>query len=135
VSQGRLAAVGLGLGLAGVLAYFVVVFRLPWLPEVRNFAVPNWLMVVAGLLLSVTALARATAGRRLFPSVLFGLNVVVTVAFAAILYAVPAVPRATGPAVGAAAPDFALADQTGKMVRAADFRGSPLLLVFYRGHW
>ena len=132
---GRLAAAGLALGIAGVAGYFFVVFRLPSLAGVRNYAIPNWLLVVAGLLLSVTATMRATSGRRRRPAVLLGLNVVVAGAFAVMLYGISTVPRATGPTLGVAAPDFTLADQTGKPVRLADFRGSPLLLVFYRGHW
>ena len=131
-----LAALGLALGLAGVVGYFVVVFRLgAWLPRVRNDAVPNWIVVVLGLVLSGLAMARATRGRRLVPGILLGLNVVVAAGFARLLYVVPLVPAAHGPSVGAAAPDFALPDQTGKIVRLADFRGKPLLLVFYRGHW
>jgi len=130
-----LAALGLALGLAGVVGYFVVVFRLgAWLPRVRNDAVPNWIVVALGLGLSGLAMARATRGR-LVPGILLGLNVVVAAGFAALLYVVPVVPAAQGPSVGAAAPDFALPDQTGKIVRLADFRGKPLLLVFYRGHW
>ena len=132
----RLAALGLVLGLAGLAGYFVVVFRLAaWLPRVRNDAVPNWIVVAAGLALSGLAIVRATRGRRLLPGVLLGLNAVVAAAFAAILYVVPAVPEADGPTVGVAAPDFALPDQTGKTVRRDDFQGKPLLLVFYRGHW
>ena len=47
----------------------------------------------------------------------------------------PSSPRATGPTLGAPAPDFALVDQSGKTVRLSDLRGAPVLLVFYRGHW
>jgi peroxiredoxin len=45
------------------------------------------------------------------------------------------VPEARGPAIGVPSADFALADQTGRIVRLADHRGRPFLLVFYRGHW
>jgi peroxiredoxin len=55
--------------------------------------------------------------------------------FAAMLYVVPIVPAATGPKLGAPAPDFALLDQNGATVRLSDLRGTPALLVFYRGHW
>ncbi|TMA62512.1 MAG: redoxin domain-containing protein [Deltaproteobacteria bacterium] len=44
-------------------------------------------------------------------------------------------PPASGPPIGAPAPAFALVDQRGGTVRLEDFRGAPLLLVFYRGHW
>ena len=69
------------------------------------------------------------------PRVLLGLNASLAALFAAFLYVMLSVPAASGPAIGAAAPDFALVDQSGKTTRLADFRGSPLLLVFYRGHW
>src|SRR5262245_26296724 len=81
----RLAGLGLVLGLAGVLAYFYVVFHLgAWLPRVRNDAVPNWLFVVAGLILSVRAGMHLVPGRRLVPAILIGLNVLVAGAFAAL---------------------------------------------------
>jgi len=132
----RLAAVGLVLGVGGLLAYFYVVFHLgAWLPRVRNDAVPNWLLVAAGLFLSLRAAMHLAPGRRLVPGVLIGLNVLVAGAFVAILYVEPVVPLAEGPTVGVAAPDFALADQHGGTVHLADFRGAPVLLVFYRGHW
>ena len=68
-------------------------------------------------------------------SILAGLNVTLAAAFAWFLYGIAAVPPAHGPELGVAAPDFALPDQTGTVVRLGDFRGRPLLLVFYRGHW
>jgi len=67
--------------------------------------------------------------------VLASLNVAFAAAFVWLLYGVTAVPVVSGPAVGAPAPDFTLVDQNGRATRLADFRGGPLLLVFYRGHW
>lgn len=129
-----LAAMGLALGVAGVVAYFVVVLRLgAWLPSVRNDAIPNWILVGLGLALSALAFVRA--GRRLLPGILLGLNVAVAAAFFAMLYVVSVVSPASGPPIGAPAPAFALVDQSGRTVRLEDFRGAPLLLVFYRGHW
>ena len=131
-----LALLGLGCGLAGIFGYFLVVFRFgARFPTVRNAAVPNWILVGAGLALASLAVARATRGRRLASGTLLALNVLFAAAFAALLYVVSAVPETHGPAIGAAAPDFALADQRGQTVRLADFRGRPLLLVFYRGPW
>jgi hypothetical protein len=130
----RLAAIGLALGVLGVAGYFAVVFGLgAWLPSVRNDAIPNWILVACGLALSVVALVRAR--RRMLSGLLLGANVAVAAAFSAILYVVSVVPPASGPPIGAPAPAFALADQNGKTVRLEDFRGAPLLLVFYRGHW
>jgi len=131
----RLPYAAVLLVLTGVVGYFVVVLLLPSLvPFVRNYAVPNWLLVATGLGLSVHALRRAAPGTWI-PRLVLGVNAALTALFAAFLYVMTSVPGASGPTVGAAAPDFALVDQTGRTVRLADFRGSPLLLVFYRGHW
>ena len=129
-----LAVASLLFVLAGVIGYFVVVFRAAaWLPSVRNDAVPNWILVALGLGLSVLAIRRAPSART--PKVLLGVNVALAGLFAAMLYAIPMVPAATGPTLGAPAADFALRDQSGKTVRLSDLRGAPVLLVFYRGHW
>jgi hypothetical protein len=129
-----LAFAGLLLVLAGIVGYFVVVFRLAaWLPSVRNDAVPNWILVAAGVALAGVAVRRRPSGRA--AKVLLGVDLVLAALFAAMLYVLPVVPRASGPAIGAPAPDFALLDQGGKRVALADLRGAPLLLVFYRGHW
>lgn len=128
-----LAWIGLLLIVAGVIGYFLVVFRLAaWLPSVRNDAVPNWVLIGAGLLLAIVA-ARRSSGRTV--KVLLGVDLVLVGLFAVLLYVVPVVPSATGPTIGAPAPDFAMLDQSGTTVRLAELRGAPLLLVFYRGHW
>jgi len=129
-----LAAAGITLGVAGVIGYFIVALHLgARFPSVRNDAIPNWIAVGIGLALSALALVRAR--RRVVPGLLLVLNVGVAAAFAAVLYVVPAMPPAPGPPIGAPAPTFALPDQNGRTVRLEDFRGAPLLLVFYRGHW
>ena len=129
-----LAVAGLVLGVGAVLGYFVVVLRFgAWLPRVRNDAIPIWIVVFFGLGISVLAVVRAR--RRALPAALAGLNMLVAAAFAAMLYVAWVVPPASGPLIGAPAPAFALADQNGRTVRLEDFRGAPLLLVFYRGHW
>jgi len=131
-----LSGLGLALGIAGVVGYFVVVIYLgAWFPGARNNALPSWLLIAAGLALSVVAVMRASRGRRMASSVLLVLNVAAAGAFANLIYVEFLVPEARGPAIGSPAADFALADQTGKVVRLGDFTGKPLLLVFYRGHW
>jgi len=102
---------------------------------VRNRATPNWLLVAAGLMLSVSAVRRAAPGRNAITRVLLGANVSLAALFGLFLYVFLAVPGAGGPRVGAPAPDWTLADQSGTTVGLADFRGAPLALVFYRGHW
>lgn len=133
-STARLAVAGLLLVLAGVVGYFFVVFHAAaWVPWVRNDAGPNWILVALGLALSIVAIGRAPASRVV--RVLLGVEVVLAGLFAVVLYVVPRVPAADGPELGAPAPDFALRDQRGNAVRLSDLRGSPVLLVFYRGHW
>jgi hypothetical protein len=123
---------GLALVLLGIVSYFVIVLHFgAWLPGVRNSALPNWALIAVGLAFAFVAIRR---GGRLAWA-LAAVDVLVAGAFAWMMYVAWAVPIVGGPAVGVAAPDFALAAQDGKLVRLADFRGAPLLLVFYRGHW
>jgi hypothetical protein len=120
--------------LAGIVGYFVVVLHFgAWLPGVRNTAVPNWMLVAAGIGLAALAVRRFPG--RWTPKLVLGLNGVLAGLFAAMLYVFSAVPATAGPPVGAPAPDFTLSDQRGNSVRLADLRGAPVLLVFYRGHW
>jgi len=130
------AVLGPVLCVAGVAGYFVVVFR--WaaaLPGVRDWAFPNWIVIAAGLALSAVGVRRVRVRGRILARVLATISVAITAGFAWILYVLPALPPAVGPTVGAPAPDFALSAPDGRTVRLADFRGGPLLLVFYRGHW
>lgn len=135
------AIAGLALGLVGVVGYFVVVFHGgARLPGVRNTAAPNWLVIAVGLALSALGVWRTIARPALFPGRRLALalgagNVGLAAAFAWLLYGMSAVPFATGPRIGAPAPPLAVTDQDGRTVSLADFRGAPLLLVFYRGHW
>ena len=131
-----LAGLGLALGIAGVVGYFLFVMYLgPRFPGARNNALPAWLLVAVGLALSIMAVMRASRGRRFASSLLLLLNVAVAGAFAGLIYVAFIVPEARGPAIGSPAADFALADETGKVTQLSDFAGKPLLLVFYRGHW
>ena len=130
----RLAVGGFVLVIAAVGSYFAIVFHsrghFAW---VRNEAIPNWLAVAAGVAVGALALRRDRGAR--LPKLLLAADVALAALFALFLYVVPAVPAAAGPTVAAAAPDFALRDQDGRLRTLAGFRGSPLLLVFYRGHW
>jgi len=136
MSGTRLALVGLAVGLAGIVSYFVIALHFgAWLPRVRNSAQPNVTLVVIGVAISAVGVHRARDRGRRLAAVLASLNVAFAAAFVWLLYGVTAVPVVSGPAVGAPAPDFTLVDQNGRATRLADFRGGPLLLVFYRGHW
>jgi cytochrome oxidase Cu insertion factor (SCO1/SenC/PrrC family) len=46
-----------------------------------------------------------------------------------------AAPQVLPPAVGQPAPDFKLADQTGRQTALSSARGRKAVLVFYRGYW
>jgi hypothetical protein len=137
----RLAAFGLVCGLLGIVSYFVVVLRFAaWWPEVRNDALPNWAIVLLGLGLAIAGARRASVAprgtrRRWLPPTLAGADVALTALFAWIMFGMSAVPAFQGPAVGAPAPGFALTAQDGRRVSLSEFRGQPLLMVFYRGHW
>jgi hypothetical protein len=129
-----LSLLGLALVVVGVVGYFVAVIKVgAWLPRVRNEAIPNLILIAAGLVVSTLALTRVR--RRALSGAVLGVGVLLAAAFAGMLFVALALPPVTGPAIGAAAPDFSAPDQTGKTIRLADFRGHPLLLVFYRGHW
>ena len=45
------------------------------------------------------------------------------------------VPRNSPVQVGEMAPDFTLEDQNRQKVTLSSARGTPTVLVFYRGHW
>jgi hypothetical protein len=131
-----LALLGVFLVMAGVVGYFVIVVRFGGLlPNVRNDPVVIWLVIAAGVALSILGVRRARGRRKIVPAIVLGLSLVLTTAFGAFLYVLLQVPATSGPAIGSAAADFALVDQHGATRRLADFRGRPLLLVFYRGHW
>jgi xanthine/uracil/vitamin C permease (AzgA family) len=130
------ALLGLVLVVLGTVGYFVAVIELgPWLPDLRNRALPNWCVIVAGLLLSFVAVSRASQGRKLLAIAILVLNVALTGLWATMLYVNFVVPPSHGPTIGARSADFALADPKGRVVHLADFAGKPLILVFYRGHW
>src|SRR5512134_470098 len=87
--RGRgIAVAGLLIVVAGIVGYFVVVFRLAaWLPSVRNDALANWLIVAVGLALAIVAVRRSP--RRRAAKVLLGVDLVLAGLFAAMLYVIP----------------------------------------------
>jgi hypothetical protein len=130
------ALLGLTLVALGTVGYFVAVIEVgPWLPDLRNRAIPSWCLITAGMLLSLVAVSRASRGRKLGAVIVLVLSVALTGLWASMLYGSFVVPHTPGPTIGARSADFALDDPTGRVVHLADFTGKPLLLVFYRGHW
>ena len=141
--------VGFLLTLAAFFTYFTVFV---WFPATRDFPWANLvLFVVAGLLL-FTGVRRGFAPDRPHPTRskivtsivgLLGLAVFAFFVFA-VFIAARWLPASTGaPHVGQRAPDFTLADTTGRQVSLNELLTSPIngsapkgvLLVFYRGYW
>ncbi len=129
-SANKLAWIGLLLSIAGGVSY-ALLLDVPW---IRATAIPNSILAVAGLLLSIFAVVK----RRSATTVIAGvLSVAISAGFLASVHILMQLPPGQGVlAVGEAAPDFALPNQDGEDVRLSSFKGrGPVLLVFYRGHW
>ena len=141
--------VGFLLTLAAFFTYFAIFVRFP---VTRDFPWANLvLFVVAGVLLFM-GVRRGFAPDRPHPtrskivtSIVGLLGSVVFAFFVfAIFIAARWLPASTGaPHVGQRAPDFKLADTTGRQVSLNELLTSPVngnalkgvLLVFYRGYW
>lgn len=132
---------GVLLGIAGVVAYFLIILTYhPTLHRWLEWPVVHLAAVALGLIFSGMGVARALAGThrgRVLAPVLAALNFAVAGLFAwwmfAYSYRLPVAARA--PAVGAAAPDFTLQDERGNAVTLSSLRGQPVVLLFYRGFW
>ena len=141
--------VGFVLTLAAFFTYFAVFV---WFPVTRDFPWANLVIfAIAGLLLFV-GLRQGFASDRSHPkrskivSSIVGLLSVLVFAFFvfAVFIAARWLPASTGaPQVGQKAPEFTLADTTGKQVSLNELLTTPIngnapkgvLLVFYRGYW
>ena len=141
--------VGFVLTLATFFSYFAVFL---WFPVTRDFPWANLvLFVIAGVLLFM-GVRRGFAPDRPHPtrskivtSIVGLLGVFVIAAFVfGIFIAARWLPASTGaPHVGQRAPEFTLADTTGRQVSLNDLLTAPVngsapkgvLLVFYRGYW
>jgi hypothetical protein len=130
-SSTRLAILSVLIALAGIAGYVLLV----GVEIVRNH--PE-VYVVACALATVVAFAAVRRPERRWPAWtalgVTGLLLILTVWFNVVITRVPDTPVAIK--VGEPAPDFTLADASGKPVALADYRGKkPVVLVFYRGYW
>lgn len=109
---------------------YVITRDMPW---------ATLLLFAAGLVLVVTGFRRAQ--RRLVPSIVLTLSVLITGAFLfGAFVATRQLPAAPGaPSIGQKAPEFTLPDTSRKPVALTQLLAAPgakgVLLVFYRGYW
>ena len=140
---------GFLLSLIAFLSYFFVFI---WFPVTRDFPWANLLLFAIAVVLLVWGVRRAFAGERPHPmrskivsSILVTLSVAIFgfFIFATFIMA-KRLPASHGaPQAGQKAPDFTLADTSGKPVALSELLASPIngkapkgvLLVFYRGYW
>jgi hypothetical protein len=123
--------VGALISLIGLISYFTFFARFPALRDVPkvNFAlvliglaVSAWGLLRRRSLWSITGLAVSAACAGLLAAYVFVLS-----------YGLPDAEHAIQ--VGETAPAFALPDQEGRITTLEEYRGSNLVLVFYRGFW
>lgn len=119
-------------------------------PVTRDMPWANFLIFAFGLLLLFVGLRRAFSQPTLYRGKIAG-PILTTISVAALVFFCFTIfslgkhlpPSAQAPKVGQKAPDFALADATGKTVSLASLLSTPpasqptkgVLLIFYRGYW
>lgn len=130
-------------------SYFAVFV---WFPVTRDFPWANLLLFLLAAVLLFFGLRRAFAAHRAHPrrskvvaSLVTTLSVTIFALFIFALFVVARwLPASTGaPRVGQKAPDFTLADTSGKAVSLNELLSTPIngsppkgvLLIFYRGYW
>ena len=127
------------LTVVGAMSYFLFFVRFP---SLRDFPVVNLPLVLLGLALTAAGCVQMFRRHsRVLGKAFASLGLLLSAAVAGLFsfyifflsYQMPA--AAAVPELGVAAPDFALVDQNDSPVQLSDFRGSKVVLVFYRGHW
>jgi hypothetical protein len=139
---------------AGFLLTFAGLFSFPlffiWYPVTRDFPWANLILIAISLVFLFVGVKRAFKSDRSKKSKVLT-AVLATLSIAAIglfLYSAfilsRQLPASSGaPRVGQKAPEFNLADSTGKQVTLTDLLSTPIrgkkpkgvLLMFYRGYW
>jgi hypothetical protein len=123
----------------GMVSYFQFFARFPAL---RDFPWVNLPLVLIGIALSLGGFWGAYVRGSRWPVKLagsFGLALALLCGGFLIVYvfgisnSLPATTSTTRALE--LAPDFELEDSSGRMHRLSDYRGSKVVLVFYRGHW
>ena len=124
----------------GAISYFAYFVRFP---DLRDFPWVNLPLVGLGAVLSIAGLYRAMRkpGYGLLSKLFAGVAGFVSVALAALfcfyIFGISyRMPDTNGVLeVAQPAPEFSLQDQNNQAVSLSDYRGKPLVITFYRGHW
>ena len=129
--RNHLIWIGALISIFGLVSYFTLFARFPALRDVPWLNIP---LVLIGLAVSILAVRRRlsllSAAGALLSAAVAGLLLVYVFVLSNQL------PDTDGVvAVGAVAPAFSLTDHGGATVSLADFRDTPVVLVFYRGFW
>ena len=135
-----------------LVAFFTYFSVFVWFPFTRDFPWASLLIFLLAAVFLLMGVRRGFASDRPHParskvitSIVAALSVAVLGFFVfAVFVAARWLPPSKGaPQVGQQAPDFTLADTTGKQVSLTELRTAPVdgkptkgvLLVFYRGYW
>ena len=125
------------LAVAGLLSYFTVFVRFP---DLRDSASLNLGLTGIGALIAFVGwLSHRREG--LFRKCTAAFGLIVALLSAVLLWGyvfklssmLPAITATT--ATLEQAPDFLLTASNGRVVQLSEFRGKPVVLVFYRGFW
>lgn len=129
--KNHLVWIGVLISVIGLVSYFTFFARFP---ATRDIPWVNLILVCAGMAVSALAIRRRLS---FFSVTGFLLSAASAGLLTAYVYVLSnQLPDTDGViAVGAEAPSFVLTDDTGATVDLEDFRGSPVVLVFYRGFW
>jgi hypothetical protein len=123
--------IGALISVIGLVSYFTFFARFP---ATRDIPWVNLALVCAGMALSALAVRRRVSFFSVTGFLLSAASAGLLTAYVYVLS--DQLPDTDGVvAIGAEAPAFELTDDTGAPVGLGDFRGAPLVVVFYRGFW
>lgn len=123
----------------GLVPYLALTFAAKMPAGLRDNPLPMELMAAAAAVVAIalTVLAYRQKRARIVATVCASVATLFTLGFVLLVhvgsYELPPPPREL--AVGTAAPDFVLPDETGNPLALVSLRGHAALLVFYRGAW
>jgi hypothetical protein len=129
--RNHLIWIGPLISVVGFVSYFGFFARFPALRDFPWLTLP---LVLAGVVVSTLAIQRGRSWRSIAGAV-FSASCAGFLFVYVFFLSNQLPPPDNVIALGAEAPAFSLPDQDGSLVRLADFRGRPVVLVFYRGFW